>query len=78
MLRALVEDGASPDARERGDARGSVSSYTRGHSSVAITIDRYGHLYEGREQDMVDVMETVYQEATEAQAKVIPAWSMIR
>jgi integrase len=43
-----------------------------GHSSIAITMDRYGHLMDDHEESILEGMEARYQEAAAANARVVP------
>ena len=40
-----------------------VVSERLGHSSIAITYDRYGHLYEGHDVDVADRLDAMYRQA---------------
>jgi hypothetical protein len=53
--------GASP--KENRDA-------ARGHTSVSVVLDRYGHLLSGTEERVNDALDLMADDATAAQASV--------
>ena len=46
----------------------ALSSYL-GHTSVAITLDRYGHLMPGNENEAANMLDTYLDRATGAHAR---------
>ena len=43
-----------------------------GHSSIAVTVDRYGHLLPGRLDQVADKMDAMLDEALETGENVVP------
>ncbi len=49
-----------------------VASMYLGHSSVQITLDRYGHAYPGADEALAGAMDSLFNAAAEPKSGVVP------